>query len=38
MDRATRVQILDETVCIPHNANTLLKGMNPMLLLLAMSK
>ena len=28
MDTATRVQILDETLCILHGANTLRKGMN----------
>ena len=33
-----RVQILDEAVCISHNANTLWKGMNPDILSLAMGK
>ena len=28
-DKATRVQILDETDCISHSTNTLGKGMNP---------
>ena len=31
MDMATRVQILDEDVCIPHNADTPEKGVNPTL-------
>ena len=38
MDTATRVQILDETDCISHTTNTLGKGMNPIILLLAMDK
>ena len=38
MDTATRVQILDETDCISHSTNTLGKGMNPIILLLAMGK
>ena len=29
MNTLTRVQILDETVSISHNANALGKGMNP---------
>ena len=29
MDMAAQVQILDETVCISHSANTLEKGMTP---------
>ena len=37
MDMATRVQILDEAVCISHSANTLEKVMNPNILLLANS-
>ena len=32
MDLATRVQILDEAVCISHSANILEKGMNPTIL------
>ena len=28
MDTVTRVQILDEAVCISHSTNTLEKGMN----------
>ena len=32
MDSATQVQILDETDCISHSANTLGKGMNPIIL------
>ena len=32
MDTATRVQILDESVCISHNANTHGKGMTPTIL------
>ena len=35
---ATRVQILDEADCISHNTNTLGKGMNPIILPLAMDK
>ena len=31
MDSSTRDQILDEAVSIPHVANTLAKGMNPIL-------
>ena len=38
MDTATRVQILDETDCISHWTNTLGKGMNPIILPLAMDK
>ena len=38
MDTATRVQILDETDCISHSTNTLGKGMNPIILLPAMSR
>ena len=38
MDTATRVQILDDTDCISHSTNTLGKGMNPMILPLAMDK
>ena len=29
VDSVTRVQILDETVCFSHNANSLGKGMHP---------
>ena len=32
------VQILDETDCISHSTNTLGKGMNPIILPLAMGK
>ena len=32
MNTATRVQILDDAVCISHSANTLGKGMNPTIL------
>ena len=32
MDTATRVQTLEEAVCIPHSANALGKGMNPLIL------
>ena len=35
MDMATQVQILDKTVCISNNANTLAKDMNPIILLQA---
>ena len=38
MDTATRVQILDESDCISHSTNTLGKGMNPIILPLAMGK
>ena len=38
MKLATRVLILDETVCILHSANTLGKGMNPIILSPAMGK
>ena len=38
MDTATRVQILDEAVCISHSDNALGKGMHPTILLLAMGK
>ena len=38
MDAAIRVQILDEPDCISHSTNTLGKGMNPIILLLAMGK
>ena len=37
MHTVTRVQILDKAVRISHSANTLEKGMNPSLLLPAMS-
>ena len=33
-----RVQILDKTDCISHSTNTLGKGMNPIILSLAMGK
>ena len=32
MDTANQVQIQDEAVCILHNANTLVKSMNPNIL------
>ena len=38
MDTATRVQILDETVCISHSTKNLGKGMNPIILPPAMGK
>ncbi len=38
MDTATRVQILDESDCISHSTNTLVKDMNPIILPLAMGK
>ena len=38
MNTATQVQILDATVCISHRADTLGKGMNPIILPLAMDK
>ena len=38
-DTMTRVQILDKTVCISHSTyNTFGKGMNPIILALAMGK
>ena len=38
MDTATRVQILDDAVCISHRANKLAKDMNPTILPQAMGK
>ena len=38
MEMTTGVQILDKTVCISHNANTLGKGMNPIILPPAIDK
>ena len=38
MNKATRVQILDETDCISHSTNTLGKGMNLIILPPAMGK
>ena len=38
MDTTTRVQILNEDVCISHNANTFGKGVTPAVPPLAMSK
>ena len=38
MDTVTRVQNLDETDIISHSTNTLGKGMNPIILPLAMGK
>ena len=38
MDLATHVQILNKTFYISHSGNTLGKGMNPTILLPAMSK
>ena len=38
MDTGTRVQILDETVYISDSANALGKGINPIILPLALSK
>ena len=37
-DKATWIQNLDETVWISHSANSLRKGMNPIILPLAMGK
>ena len=38
MDTVTRVQILEETDYISHSANTIGKGMNPIILPPAMGK
>ena len=38
MDTATRDQILDESFCISHSANTFGKGMNPTPLTRGMGK
>ena len=38
MDKATRVQILDENDCISHGTNTHGKSMNPIILSPAMGK
>ncbi len=38
MDKETRVQYLEEAVCISHCANTLGKGMNPAILAPAINK
>ena len=38
MDMANRDQILDKTIFISHNANTVGIGMNPIIILLAMGK
>ena len=38
MDTTTRVQILDETDCISHCTNILMKGMNPIIHPPAMGK
>ena len=38
MDMATQVQILDKADCILHSTNTLVKGMNPIILPPAMGK
>ena len=38
MDSTIRVQILDETDYISNSTNTLAKGMNPIILPLAMGK
>ena len=38
MNTATGVQILDETDCISHSTNTLGRGMNPLILPLAIEK
>ena len=37
MDAATQVQILDETKCISHSPNTLGKGMDPIILSIAIN-
>ena len=38
MDKAARIQILDETDSISHSSNTLGRGMNPIILPPAMGK
>ena len=38
MDSGTRVQILDEAVCISHSANNLGKSLNPIILPPAVDK
>ena len=38
MDMVTRIQILDQAVCISHSANILGKGMHPTILPLALGK
>ena len=38
MDTATRIQFLDEAVCISHSANTIGRGMAPNFLLPAKDK
>ena len=38
LDLATQVQILDDAVCISVPANTVRKGMNPLIFPLAMGK
>ena len=38
MNIATKVQTLDEAVCILHSANTLEKSMHPTIFLLTMGK
>ena len=38
MDTAKRVEILVKTDCISHSTNTLGKGMNPIIIPLAMGK
>ena len=38
MDEVTQVQILEKTVCISHDTNTLRKGMNPIILPPVMGK
>ena len=38
MELATRVQTLDEAVCLSHTVNTPGKGMNPIILLLVKVK
>ena len=38
MDTVTKVQVLDETICISHRVNTLGKGMKPTIISPAMSK
>ena len=32
IDKATRIQILDETICISYSTSTFVKDMNPIIL------
>ena len=38
MDTVTRVQILDEAVCVLHGSNIFGKGMNPTIFLIVVGK